>query len=70
MRIVDVVRKSAPEPLCQCELSPLFDISQPALSKHLRVLVSAGVLGSERKGIWTYYYERSEARKELTQWLS
>ena len=70
MRIVDAVRKSAPDALCQCELTPLFDMSQPALSKHLKVLVGAGVLGSEKRGLWTYYYERPEARKELIQWLS
>src|SRR4051794_28487858 len=70
MRIVDAVRKSAPAPLCQCELTPLFDMSQPALAKHLKVLVGAGVLGSEKDGIWTYYYELPEARKELAEWLS
>src|SRR4051812_44159697 len=70
MQIVDAVRKSTPEPLCQCELSPLFDMSQPALSKHLKVLVDAGVLGSEKQGVWTYYYERPAARKEFLEWLS
>jgi len=70
LQIVDAVRGRAPEPVCQCDLTPLFEMSQPALSKHLRVLVDAGVLGSERNGIWTYYYERPEARKELLEWLS
>jgi ArsR family transcriptional regulator len=70
MRIVDTVRKAAPEAVCQCELMPLFDISQPALSKHLKVLTSAGVLGAEKRGLWTYYYDRPEAREELLEWLS
>src|SRR5437764_100530 len=70
LRILDVVRKAAPEAICQCELTPLFDMSQPALSKHLKVLIVAGVLGAEKRGSWTYYYERPEARKELTEWLS
>src|SRR5215218_9585892 len=47
LRIVDTVRKAAPEAVCQCELLPLFDMSQPALAKHLKVLVSAGVIGTE-----------------------
>jgi ArsR family transcriptional regulator, arsenate/arsenite/antimonite-responsive transcriptional repressor len=70
LRIVDAVRKAAPEALCQCELVPLFDMSQPGLAKHLRVLVAAGVLGSERRGAWTYYYLHPDALEELSSWLS
>ncbi len=70
LQIVDVIRKAAPEAVCQCELTPLFEMSQPALAKHLKVLVAAGVLASERQGTWTYYYERREALEGLTTWLS
>jgi len=70
VRILDALRKSAPEALCQCELVPLFEMSQPALSKHLRVLVSAGLIGSERRGLWAYYFPRPEAVEELTTWLT
>ena len=70
LRIVDVLRKSAPEALCQCELVPLFAMSQPALSKHLKVLVNAGVIGTERRGLWAYYYVLPDATKELSAWLS
>src|SRR3954451_7873047 len=70
LRIVDAVRKASPEAICQCELVPLFEMSQPALSKHLKVLTGAGVLGAEKRGLWTYYYERPRAREELIEWLS
>jgi ArsR family transcriptional regulator, arsenate/arsenite/antimonite-responsive transcriptional repressor len=70
LRIVDVVRKAAPAAVCQCELLPLFEMSQPALSKHLKVLTAAGVLGAEKRGLWTYYYDRPEGREELIEWLS
>jgi ArsR family transcriptional regulator len=69
LRIVDAVRIAAPEAICQCELRPLFEISQPALSKHLRVLVDAGVLGSERRGSWTFYFEAPGGLAPLTSWL-
>lgn len=69
LRIVDAVRKAEPEALCQCELLPLFDMSQAAVAKHLKVLVAAGVLGSERRGTWMYYYLRPEALTALTAWL-
>ena len=70
LRIVDALRKSAPEAICQCELLPLFDMSQPALSKHLKVLVGAGVVGTERRGLWAYYFLLPDATKELSAWLS
>jgi ArsR family transcriptional regulator len=70
LRIVDAVRSAAPEAVCQCELLPLFAMSQPALAKHLKVLVEAGILASERRGTWTYYYTRPEGLEGLTTWLS
>jgi|SRR3954453_18938945 ArsR family transcriptional regulator len=70
LRIVDALRKSAPEAICQCELLPLFDMSQPALAKHLKVLVGAGVIGTERRGLWAYYFVLPDALKELEAWLS
>ena len=70
LRIVDALRASAPEALCQCELLPLFDMSQPALAKHLKVLVGAGVIGTERRGLWAYYFLLPDALKELRSWLS
>jgi ArsR family transcriptional regulator, arsenate/arsenite/antimonite-responsive transcriptional repressor len=68
--IVDTLRASAPEAVCQCELLPLFDMSQPALSKHLKVLVGAGVIGTERRGLWAYYYVIPDAVEDLAAWLS
>lgn len=65
-----MIGKAAPEAICQCELTPLFEMSQPALAKHLKVLVSAGVLVSERRGTWTYYYLRPGGIEELTSWLT
>lgn len=70
LRIVDTIRKAAPEAVCQCELLPLFSMSQPALAKHLKVLVNAGVLATERRGLWAYYYLVPDSTQELLSWLS
>ena len=70
IQIVDVLRAAGPEALCQCELTPLFEMSQQALSKHLKVLTGAGVVGSERRGLWTYYFVLPDSLKELQAWLS
>ena len=69
LQLVDVLRKHAGK-VCVCELVPLFDISQPTLSHHLKKLRAAGVVDSEREGLWAYYYVRPEALKELSAWLT
>src|SRR6188472_402368 len=69
LQLVDVLRKHAGK-VCVCELVPLFDISQPTLSHHLKKLREAGIVDSERRGLWAYYYVLPEALQELTAWLS
>ena len=69
MQLVDVLRKHAGK-VCVCELVPLFDLSQPTVSHHLKVLRDAGVVGSERRGLWAYYYVKPDAVKELSAWLN
>jgi ArsR family transcriptional regulator len=69
VQLVDVLRK-APGQVCVCELQPLFDISQPTLSHHLKKLREAEVVGVERRGLWAYYHVLPDAMKELQQWLS
>ena len=69
MQLVDVLAKHAGK-VCVCELVPLFDLSQPTVSHHLKVLRDAGIVGSEREGLWAYYYVNPEALKELGKWLS
>jgi ArsR family transcriptional regulator, arsenate/arsenite/antimonite-responsive transcriptional repressor len=69
LQLVDVLRKHAGK-VCVCELVPLFDLSQPTVSHHLKVLRSAGIVGSERQGLWAYYYVIPDALGELSAWLS
>ena len=69
MQLVDVLRKHAGK-VCVCELVPVFDLSQPTVSHHLKKLRDAGIVGSERQGLWAYYYVKPEALKELSAWLS
>jgi ArsR family transcriptional regulator len=69
VEILDVLRRSEQE-VCQCELIPLFGVTQPLLSHHMRKLVDAGLVGVERRHKWAYYTVNTDALKELTAWLS
>ena len=69
LQLVDVLRKHAGK-VCVCELVPLFELAQPTVSHHLKVLRDAGLVGSERRGLWAYYYVEPEAMEELSAWLS
>ena len=69
LQLVDVLRKHAGK-VCVCELVPLFDLSQPTVSHHLNVLRRAGVVDSERQGLWAYYYVLPQPLEELAAWLN
>ena len=69
LQLVDVLRKHAGK-VCVCELVPLFNIAQPTVSHHLKVLRQAGIVGSERQGLWAYYFVVPDALQELSAWLS
>ncbi|OKA07296.1 ArsR/SmtB family transcription factor [Amycolatopsis regifaucium] len=55
IRLLSLVRYSPGGEACFCDLAEEFDMPQPSLSHHLRVLVSAGVLERERRGTWSWY---------------
>lgn len=69
LQLVDVLRKHAGK-VCVCELVPLFDLSQPTVSHHLKVLRQAGIVDSERQGLWAYYFVKTDALKEVSAWLT
>ncbi len=68
VQLVDVLRLHAGK-VCVCELVPLFDLSQPTVSHHLKVLREAGIVGSERQGLWAYYFVIPGVLAELAAWL-
>ena len=69
VQLVDVLRRHAGK-VCVCELTPLFDVGQPTVSHHLKVLRDAGIVASERKGLWAYYYVLPDGLEEFSQWLT
>lgn len=55
---------------CVCDLTGEFDVSQPTISHHLKVLRDAGLVGSERRGTWVYYWVLPEMLGRLSGLLA
>jgi len=53
LRIVRTMAQSQSE-LCECNIVPLFGLSQSTISYHLKVLREAGIVECEKRGLWRY----------------
>ncbi|MEC3957162.1 metalloregulator ArsR/SmtB family transcription factor [Nocardia sp. CDC153] len=69
LRLLSLIAAARGEEVCVCELTPSFDLSQPTISHHLKVLREAGLLTSERRGTWVYYRVIPEALQRLSDIL-
>lgn len=47
--------QEAADPICVCDFTRAFGVSQPTVSHHLGRLRDAGLVRARRQGIWTYY---------------
>ncbi|MFL5965256.1 MAG: ArsR/SmtB family transcription factor [Gaiellaceae bacterium] len=54
-RVAIVNRLAGADELCVCDLNAAFDLSQPTISHHLKILREAGLVESARRGTWAYY---------------
>jgi ArsR family transcriptional regulator len=66
LRLLSLIASSAGGEACVCDISSTFDLSQPTISHHLKVLRAAGILDSERRGSWVYYRAIPEALQQLS----
>ena len=66
---VAIVNRLAQGECCVCDLNAAFDLSQPTISHHLRVLRDAGLVDSTRRGTWAYYRLVPDAVGRLRQTL-
>ena len=69
LRLLSVVASHTGGEACVCDLSVGIELSQPTISHHLKVLRTAGLLDSERRGSWVYYRVVPEALQQLSQLL-
>jgi len=65
LRLMSLVASHPGGEACVCDLTGAFDLSQPTISHHLKVLHDSGLLARERRGVWVYYRARTEALASL-----
>jgi ArsR family transcriptional regulator len=65
LRMLDLLVQQ-PEPLCVCDITPQFAQNQPTISHHLRLLREAGLIDTEKRGIWSYYWATEVGRRCLS----
>ncbi|CAA9403716.1 MAG: Arsenical resistance operon repressor [uncultured Nocardioides sp.] len=65
LRLLSLVLSHEGSEACVCDLLPHFDLSQPTISHHLKVLFEAGLVDREKRGTWVYYIARHDAMAAL-----
>src|SRR5690349_21788499 len=65
LRLLSLVAAHDGGEACVCDLNDAFDLSQPTISHHLKVLHESGLLDRSKRGVWVYYRVRREALADL-----
>jgi len=69
LRLLSLVASHADGEACVCDLNDAFDLSQPTISHHLKVLHEVGLLDRAKRGVWVYYRVRPTALADLASLL-
>lgn len=73
LQMVDLLSRFGGQ-VCVCDVESQFDLSQPTISHHLKILRDAGLVGAEQRGLWAFYYVRTaqveRVRALLDTWTS
>jgi ArsR family transcriptional regulator len=65
LRLMSLVASHPGGEACVCDLTNAFDLSQPTISHHLKVLHDSGLLDRQKRGVWVYYSARTDALASL-----
>lgn len=64
LQIVELLSRFAGQ-ACVCDVESQFNLSQPTISHHLKILREVGLIQAEQRGLWVYYYLRPTAVTRL-----
>ena len=56
--------------ICVCDIEGQFELSQPTISHHLKILRKAGIIDCERRGQWLFYFARQEGLQSINSFIS
>ncbi|AWT44172.1 MULTISPECIES: ArsR/SmtB family transcription factor [Streptomyces] len=70
LRLLSLIASRAGGEVCVCDLTPAFELSQPTISHHLKLLRQAGLIDCERRGTWVYYWVLPGALDRLAAFLT
>jgi ArsR family transcriptional regulator, arsenate/arsenite/antimonite-responsive transcriptional repressor len=65
LRLISLVASHLGGEACICDLNEAFDLSQPTISHHMKVLHEAGLVDRDKRGVWVYYRVRPQALASL-----
>jgi ArsR family transcriptional regulator len=65
LRMMSLIASHQGGEACVCDLNDAFDLSQPTISHHLKVLHEAGLVERDKRGVWVYYRASTEALSAL-----
>jgi ArsR family transcriptional regulator len=66
LRLMSLVASHQGGEACGCDLNDAFDLSQPTISHHMKVLHDAGLVDREKRGVWVFYRVRPQALASLS----
>ena len=69
LRLMSIVASHPGGEACACDLNDAFDLSQPTISHHLKVLHEAGLLERDKRGVWVYYRASTQALASLSAFI-
>ena len=65
LRLMSMIASHADGEVCVCDLNDAFELTQPTISHHLKVLHEVGLLDRSKRGVWVYYRTRPAALADL-----
>ena len=70
LRLVSLIAGHEQQEACVCDLTDPVGLGQPTVSHHLKILVDAGVLRREKRGVWSYYSLEAAVLNRLSEFLA
>jgi len=69
LRLLSMIAAQRGGEICVCDLTDAFTVTGPTISHHLKVLREAGLIDSQRRGTWVYYWIVPARMAALSQLL-